>query len=73
MIECPFFLFSFVLSCQGKPLPKTEQKFENFVKSSFKISDKKVSHCESVDKLCKGLFTADGFESPNYAASEILC
>lgn len=28
---------------QGKPLPKTEQKFENFVRSSFKITDKKVS------------------------------
>lgn len=27
---------------EGKPLPKTEQKLENFVKSSFKISDKKV-------------------------------
>ncbi|XP_078116202.1 nucleophosmin 1b [Sander vitreus] len=27
---------------EGKPLPKTEQKFENFVKSSFKISDKNV-------------------------------
>ncbi|CAK6976013.1 nucleophosmin 1b [Scomber scombrus] len=27
---------------EGKTLPKTEQKFENFVKSSFKISDKKV-------------------------------
>ncbi|XP_061691189.1 nucleophosmin 1b [Syngnathoides biaculeatus] len=27
---------------EGKPLPKTEQKFENFVKSSFKISDKQV-------------------------------
>ncbi|XP_011609294.2 nucleophosmin 1b [Takifugu rubripes] len=27
---------------EGKPLPKTEQKFENFVKSSFKITDKKV-------------------------------
>uniref|UniRef100_A0A671W7A8 Nucleophosmin n=1 Tax=Sparus aurata TaxID=8175 RepID=A0A671W7A8_SPAAU len=27
---------------EGRPLPKTEQKFENFVKSSFKISDKKV-------------------------------
>ncbi|XP_072251303.1 nucleophosmin 1b isoform X3 [Leuresthes tenuis] len=27
---------------EGKPLPKTQQKFENFVKSSFKISDKKV-------------------------------
>ncbi|XP_042349339.1 nucleophosmin 1b [Plectropomus leopardus] len=27
---------------EGKPLPKTEQKFENFVKSSFKIIDKKV-------------------------------
>ncbi|XP_037637107.1 nucleophosmin 1b isoform X2 [Sebastes umbrosus] len=28
---------------EGKPLPKTEQKFENYVKSAFKISDKKVS------------------------------
>lgn len=27
---------------EGRGLPKTEQKFENFVKSSFKISDKKV-------------------------------
>ncbi|XP_053180063.1 nucleophosmin 1b [Scomber japonicus] len=27
---------------EGKTLPKTEQKFENFVRSSFKISDKKV-------------------------------
>ncbi|KAM6980816.1 LOW QUALITY PROTEIN: nucleophosmin 1b [Aplochiton taeniatus] len=27
---------------EGKPLPKTEQKFENFANSSFKISDKKV-------------------------------
>ncbi|CAJ1059137.1 nucleophosmin 1b [Xyrichtys novacula] len=27
---------------EGKNLPKTEQKFENYVKSSFKISDKKV-------------------------------
>ncbi|XP_076595097.1 nucleophosmin 1b [Chaetodon auriga] len=27
---------------EGKPLPKTEQKFENFVRNSFKISDKKV-------------------------------
>ncbi|CAN9514573.1 unnamed protein product [Ophioblennius macclurei] len=27
---------------EGKPLPKTEQKFENFVRSSFKISDKTV-------------------------------
>ncbi|XP_071391405.1 nucleophosmin 1b [Centroberyx affinis] len=27
---------------EGKPLPKTEQKFENFARSSFKISDKKV-------------------------------
>ncbi|KAF6715554.1 hypothetical protein FQA47_021092, partial [Oryzias melastigma] len=25
---------------EGKPLPKTEQKFENFLKSSFKITDK---------------------------------
>ncbi|KAM3613085.1 uncharacterized protein V6R79_019896 [Siganus canaliculatus] len=27
---------------EGRPLPKTEQKFENFVRSSFKLSDKKV-------------------------------
>ncbi|XP_074505189.1 nucleophosmin 1b isoform X2 [Sebastes fasciatus] len=27
---------------EGKPLPKTEQKFENYVKSAFKILDKKV-------------------------------
>ncbi|XP_067103646.1 nucleophosmin 1b [Osmerus mordax] len=27
---------------EGKPLPKTEQKFENFAKSSFRITDKKV-------------------------------
>ncbi|XP_037117393.1 nucleophosmin 1b isoform X2 [Syngnathus acus] len=27
---------------EGRPLPKTEQKFENFVKSSFKVSDKQV-------------------------------
>ncbi|XP_068596584.1 nucleophosmin-like [Brachionichthys hirsutus] len=27
---------------EGKSLPKTEQKFENFVKSSYKIVDKKV-------------------------------
>ncbi|XP_077434658.1 nucleophosmin 1b isoform X1 [Vanacampus margaritifer] len=27
---------------EGRPLPKTEQKFENFVKSSFKIADKQV-------------------------------
>ncbi|XP_068561409.1 nucleophosmin 1b isoform X2 [Cebidichthys violaceus] len=27
---------------EGKPLPKTEQKFENYVRCSFKISDKKV-------------------------------
>uniref|UniRef100_A0A9J8CTM2 Nucleophosmin n=1 Tax=Cyprinus carpio carpio TaxID=630221 RepID=A0A9J8CTM2_CYPCA len=26
----------------GKPLPKTEQKFENYARSSFKISDKQV-------------------------------
>ncbi|TRY85043.1 hypothetical protein DNTS_010312 [Danionella cerebrum] len=25
---------------EGKPLPKTEQKFENYARSSFKISDK---------------------------------
>lgn len=28
---------------QGKPFPKTEQKFENYAKSAFKISDKQVS------------------------------
>nr|XP_040030184.1 nucleophosmin 1b isoform X1 [Gasterosteus aculeatus aculeatus] len=28
---------------EGKPLPKTEQKFENYVRSSFRISDKKVA------------------------------
>lgn len=27
---------------EGKSLPKTEQKFENYVKSAFKITDKKV-------------------------------
>ncbi|KAL0974281.1 hypothetical protein UPYG_G00218180 [Umbra pygmaea] len=27
---------------EGKPLPKTEQKFENFAKSAFRMSDKKV-------------------------------
>ncbi|XP_023697696.1 nucleophosmin 1b isoform X3 [Paramormyrops kingsleyae] len=27
---------------EGKPLPKTEQKFENFARSCFKISDKNV-------------------------------
>ncbi|XP_063045175.1 nucleophosmin 1b isoform X1 [Engraulis encrasicolus] len=27
---------------EGKPLPKSEQKFENFAKSAFKISDKQV-------------------------------
>ncbi|RVE67635.1 hypothetical protein OJAV_G00105230 [Oryzias javanicus] len=27
---------------EGKPLPKTEQRFENFLKSSFKITDKQV-------------------------------
>nr|XP_055034294.1 nucleophosmin 1b isoform X1 [Misgurnus anguillicaudatus] len=27
---------------EGRPLPKTEQKFENYAKSSFKISDKQV-------------------------------
>ncbi|AWP11687.1 putative nucleophosmin-like [Scophthalmus maximus] len=27
---------------EGRPLPKSEQKFENYVKSSFKISDKNV-------------------------------
>lgn len=36
------------LNRQGKPLPKTEQKFENFVRSSFKISDKKVSGHQSL-------------------------
>uniref|UniRef100_A0A4W4G8C9 Nucleophosmin n=1 Tax=Electrophorus electricus TaxID=8005 RepID=A0A4W4G8C9_ELEEL len=28
---------------EGKPFPKTEQKFENYAKSAFKISDKQVS------------------------------
>ncbi|KAL6117307.1 uncharacterized protein ACO6RY_15115 [Pungitius sinensis] len=28
---------------EGKPLPKTEQKFENYVRSSFRITDKKVA------------------------------
>ncbi|KPP62091.1 Npm4 protein-like, partial [Scleropages formosus] len=32
--ECPHPL------SQGKPLPKTEQKFENFARSSFKVTDK---------------------------------
>ncbi|XP_048019726.1 nucleophosmin 1b [Megalobrama amblycephala] len=27
---------------EGRPLPKTEQKFENYARSSFKISDKQV-------------------------------
>ncbi|KAF7654286.1 hypothetical protein LDENG_00071790 [Lucifuga dentata] len=27
---------------EGKPLPKTEQKLENFLRSSFKVSDKQV-------------------------------
>ncbi|XP_054886740.1 nucleophosmin-like isoform X1 [Poeciliopsis prolifica] len=27
---------------EGKPLPKTEQKFENFVRTSYKVTDKKV-------------------------------
>ncbi|XP_056625314.1 nucleophosmin 1b [Triplophysa dalaica] len=27
---------------EGRPLPKTEQKFENYAKSSFKITDKQV-------------------------------
>lgn len=61
---------------QGKPLPKTEQKFENFVKSSFKISDKKVSNHESLDILCVCIYLliGHGFESPDYEASEIgLC
>ncbi|XP_077103509.1 nucleophosmin 1b isoform X1 [Siphateles boraxobius] len=29
-------------SKEGRPLPKTEQKFENYARSSFKISDKQV-------------------------------
>ncbi|KAG7237953.1 hypothetical protein INR49_031469, partial [Caranx melampygus] len=33
---------------EGKPLPKTEQKFENFVRSSFKISDKKSTMRDSI-------------------------
>lgn len=28
---------------QGKPFPKTEQKFENYAKSAFRMSDRKVS------------------------------
>ncbi|KAM8908000.1 nucleophosmin 1b [Spinachia spinachia] len=28
---------------EGKPLPKTQQKFENYVRSSFRIADKKVA------------------------------
>lgn len=40
---------------QGKPLPKSEQKFENFVKSSFKITDKKVSHSLRRDWVQLGL------------------
>lgn len=28
---------------QGKPFPKTEQKFENYAKNTFRISDKQVS------------------------------
>ncbi|XP_029451599.1 nucleophosmin-like isoform X2 [Rhinatrema bivittatum] len=31
------------MSDKGLPLPKTEQKFENFVKSSFKLQDKKAA------------------------------
>ncbi|XP_047209987.1 nucleophosmin 1b isoform X3 [Girardinichthys multiradiatus] len=27
---------------EGKPLPKSEQKFENFVRTSYKVTDKKV-------------------------------
>ncbi|KAM4586500.1 nucleophosmin 1b [Fundulus diaphanus] len=27
---------------EGKPLPKTEQKFENFLRTSYKVTDKKV-------------------------------
>uniref|UniRef100_I3IYS3 Nucleophosmin n=1 Tax=Oreochromis niloticus TaxID=8128 RepID=I3IYS3_ORENI len=29
---------------EGKPLPKTEPKFENYLRSAFKISDKQVSN-----------------------------
>ncbi len=52
---------SFLQKCvslkQGKPLPKTEQKFENYAKSCFKISDKQVSiaafikHCHPLAGL----------------------
>ncbi|KAG9338167.1 hypothetical protein JZ751_027035 [Albula glossodonta] len=41
---------------EGKNLPKTEQKFENFAKSSFKISDKnvRIPHCAPyTDWVCK--------------------
>uniref|UniRef100_A0A3B3BBQ0 Nucleophosmin n=1 Tax=Oryzias melastigma TaxID=30732 RepID=A0A3B3BBQ0_ORYME len=33
---------------EGKPLPKTEQKFENFLKSSFKITDKQLHRNEVI-------------------------
>nr|XP_033810942.1 nucleophosmin-like isoform X1 [Geotrypetes seraphini] len=32
------------MSDKGHPLPKTEQKFENFLKSSFKLEDKKAAN-----------------------------
>uniref|UniRef100_A0A9J8B0S3 Nucleophosmin n=1 Tax=Cyprinus carpio carpio TaxID=630221 RepID=A0A9J8B0S3_CYPCA len=33
---------------EGKPLPKTEQKFENYARSSFKISDKQVTKIKNI-------------------------
>ncbi|KAG7517930.1 nucleophosmin-like isoform X1 [Solea senegalensis] len=38
---------------EGKSLPKTEQKFENFVKSSYKVTDKSVSK----DEFCFVMFS----------------
>lgn len=36
--------FLYIFSEQGKQFPKTEQKFENYAKNSFRISDKQVSN-----------------------------
>lgn len=63
-----------VLFHQGKTLPKTEQKFENFVRSSFKISDKKVSNHESLTWYSVYIYWLHMVDSPDYHASEIgLC
>lgn len=37
------FLQKYVSLKQGRALPKTEQKFENYARSAFKITDKQVS------------------------------